>query len=117
MAHNDIEMRELDSGSQNDTFEPILEDQRHATETKHTLWVRPVATFKRRIQSRAFVKVEKRPDELEKLLESADDASTAGASASLRNDYMHFKDRPGTELINSLVLFRTFIPPVVGRYV
>ena len=116
MAYTTVELSDLNTGSENVRSDSALEDQRHKAETKSTSPVRLLINLRRVFRRQAIPIVEPRPDDLEQLLEGADEISTAGVGASLRKDYVLFKGVPGPELIKSLVLFKCFAPPAAGTH-
>lgn len=116
MADIDVEMGAPNPGVENSRNNSAFEDQRYTAETKPTIQARLLTNLERLFRQQKTPTVETHPDDLEQLLEGADDVSTAGVRASLRKDYMLFKSVPGTELTKSLVLFKCFAPPVAGIY-
>jgi hypothetical protein len=116
MAYTTVELSDLNTSSENDWNDSALEDQRHIVETKSTVQVRLLTNLRRVLRRQAVPIAKSPPDDLEQLLEGADEVSTAGVGASLRKDYVLFKSVPGPELIKSLVLFKCFPAPVAGTY-
>ena len=114
MVYDTIELSDLKTGSENDRNNSALEDQRHKAEAKSTVQARLLTNLRRLLRRQATPIVALPPDDLERLLQGADEVSTAGVGASLRKDYVQFKGVPGPELIKSLVLFKCFAPPVAG---
>ena len=112
MAYTNIELRETNIDRQNVGNELSLDNQQW---NKPPLHDRLIKTLTPRIQHRPSSKVKKRPDDLEQLLEAPDGISNVDPSAGLREDYALFKDRPGVELIDSLILFQCFVPPLAGN--
>lgn len=116
MVYTTVELNDLNTGSENDRNDSALEDQRHKADTKPTVLVHLLTNLTRIFRRHAIPIVEPPLDDLEQLLEDADEVSTAGVGASLRKDYVLFKGVSGPELIKSLVLFKCFAPPVAGTY-
>lgn len=114
MAYPSVELSDLNTSGENHWNDSALEDQRHIAENKSTLQVRLLTNLRRVLRRQAVPIAKSPPDDLEQLLEDADEVSTAGIGASLRKDYMLFKSVLGPELIKSLVLFKCFPAPEAG---
>ena len=112
MAYTNIELRETNSNGEYVGDGPALEDQLPA---KPPLHKRLLKVFQHRGDGRPSRKGGVQPDDLKYLLDDLDNVLGTDYGASLRRDHAHFKDHAGVELMNSLIWFKCFKPPLVGK--
>ena len=111
MAYTNIELRETNYDSESLGHAPTFDGSQR---DKPPLHKRLLNLSKSSSQKNPTLKTEVQHDYLEQLLEKSDGTT---ADTTLREDYALFKNRDGVKVMESLILFKCFIPPASGAII